>query len=89
MSDLLPQLIVLALGGAVAPPLLLLTILFWDSRFWDSQRPLYPTPPLSGSGTSLFCAAMGISGLTLFAEEAASLRAPEDERRCPKGEKDD
>jgi hypothetical protein len=32
---------------------------------------------------------MGISGLTLFAEEAASLRAPEDERRCPKGEKDD
>jgi hypothetical protein len=33
MSDLLPQLIVLALGGAIAPPLLLLTILFWDSRF--------------------------------------------------------
>ena len=32
MSDLLPQLIVLALGGAIAPPLLLLTILFWDSR---------------------------------------------------------
>ena len=53
MSDLLPQLIVLALGGAIAPPLLLLTILFWDSRFWDSQRPLYPTPPPSGSGTSL------------------------------------
>jgi hypothetical protein len=26
MSDLLPQLIVLALGGAIAPPLLLLTI---------------------------------------------------------------
>ena len=76
MSDLLPQLIVLALGGAVAPPLLLLTILFWDS-----QRPLYPTPPLSGSGTSLFCAAMGISGLTLSAEEAAGLRTPEDERR--------
>jgi hypothetical protein len=89
MSDLLPQLIVLALGGAIAPPLLLLTILFWDSRFWDSQRPLYPTPPPSGSGTSLFCAAMGSSGLTLFAEEAASLRAPEDERSCPKGEKDD
>ena len=32
MSDLLPQLIVLALGGAIAPPLLLLTSLFWDSR---------------------------------------------------------
>jgi hypothetical protein len=29
----------------------------------------------------LFCAAMGISGLTLFAEEAAGLRAPEGERR--------
>ena len=80
MSDLLPQLIVLALGGAIAPPLLLLTILFWDSRFWDSQRPLYPTPPPSGSGPSLFCAAMGSSGLTLFAE-AVGLRAPEDERR--------
>ena len=86
MSDLLPQLTVLALGGAIAPPLLLLTILFWDSRFRDSrfrdsQRPLYPTPPPSGSGTSLFCAAMGSSGLTLFAEEAAGLRTPEDERR--------
>ena len=80
MSDLLPQLIVLALGGAIATPLLLLTILFWDSRFWDSRRPLCPTPPPSGSGTSLFCAAMGSSGLTLFAE-AVGLRAPEDERR--------
>jgi len=32
---------------------------------------------------------MGISGLTLFAEEAAGLRAPEVERRCPKSEKGD
>jgi hypothetical protein len=60
MSDLLPQLIVLALGGTIAPPLLLLL----TSLFWDSRRPLHPTPPPSGSGTSLFCAALGISGLT-------------------------
>jgi hypothetical protein len=32
MSDLLPQLILLALGSAIAPPLLLLTILFLGSR---------------------------------------------------------
>ena len=32
MSDLLLQLIVLALGGAIAPPLLLLTLLFLGSR---------------------------------------------------------
>ena len=35
MGDLLPGLIVLAIGGSVAPPLLLLTILFLGS-----QRPL-------------------------------------------------
>jgi len=35
MSDLLPRLIVLAIGGSIAPPLLLLTILFLGS-----QRPL-------------------------------------------------
>jgi len=75
MSDLLPQLIVLALGGAIAPPLLLPTILFLGSR-----RPLSYEPPPSGSGTPLSAAAMGIVGLTLFAE-TADLRAPEDERR--------
>jgi len=32
MSDLLPGLLVLAVGGSVAPPLLLLTILFLGSR---------------------------------------------------------
>src|SRR5215207_8236271 len=48
MSDLLPQLIVLALGGAIAPPLLLPTILFLGSR-----RPLSYEPPPSESGTSL------------------------------------
>ena len=35
MSDSLPGLIVLAIGGSIAPPLLLLTILFLSS-----QRPL-------------------------------------------------
>jgi hypothetical protein len=75
MSDLLPQPIVLVLGGAIAPPLILL-----NSLFWGSQRPLPNTTAL-GLGTSLFCAAMGISGLTLSAEEAAGLRTPEDERR--------
>ena len=32
MSDLLPGLLVLAVGGSIAPPLLLLTILFPGSR---------------------------------------------------------
>jgi hypothetical protein len=32
MSDLLPGLLVLAVGGSIAPPLLLLTILFLGSR---------------------------------------------------------
>jgi hypothetical protein len=35
MSEFLPGLIVLAIGGSIAPPLLLLTILFLGS-----QRPL-------------------------------------------------
>jgi hypothetical protein len=35
MSDFLPGPIVLAIGGSIAPPLLLLTILFFSS-----QRPL-------------------------------------------------
>ena len=41
MSDLLPQPIVLVLGGAIAPPLILLT-----SLFWGSQRPLPNTTAL-------------------------------------------
>ena len=32
MIDLLPGLLVLAVGGSIAPPLLLLTILFLGSR---------------------------------------------------------
>ena len=66
MSDLLPQLIVLALGGAIAPPLLLLTILFLGSR-----RPLANATAL-GIGYFTICAAMGIPGLTLFAGVAGA-----------------
>jgi hypothetical protein len=60
MSDLLPQLIVLALGGAIAPSLLLLT-----SLFWGSQRPLPNTTAL-GLGYFPICTTMGVAGLTLF-----------------------
>ena len=60
MSDLLTQLIVLAVGGAIVPPLLLLTILFWDSRFWDSRRPLRPLPNATALG-------LGSLGLGYFA----------------------
>jgi hypothetical protein len=68
MSDLLPGLIVLAIGGSIAPPLLLLTILFLGSR-----RPL-PNATALALGYFTTCAAMGIVGLTLFsgAESAAS-----------------
>ena len=60
MSDLLPGLIVLAFGGSIAPPLLLLTILFLDSL-----RPL-PNATALALGYFTTCAAMGIVGLTLF-----------------------
>ena len=60
MSDLLPQLILSALGGAIAPPLLLLTILFLGS-----QEPLSNATAL-GMGYLVTCAVMGIVGLTLF-----------------------
>ena len=68
MSDLLPGLIVLAIGGSIAPPLLLLTILFLGS-----QRPL-PNASALALGYFTTCAVIGISGLTLFggAEGAAS-----------------
>src|SRR5215204_6126001 len=68
MSDLLPGLIVLAIGGSIAPPLLLLTILFLGSR-----RPL-PNATSLALGYFTTCAAMGIVGLTLFGggESAAS-----------------
>ena len=62
MSDLLfPQLIVLAVGGSIAPPLLLLTILLLSS-----QRPL-----LNGAALVLgyfaVCTTIGVAGLILFA----------------------
>ena len=60
MSDRLPGLIVLAIGGSIAPPLLLLTILFLGS-----QRPL-PNATALALGYFATCAAMGILGLTLF-----------------------
>jgi hypothetical protein len=68
MGDLPPGLIVLAIGGSVAPPLLLLTILFLGS-----QRPL-PNASSLTLGYFTTCAVIGISGLILFggAESAVS-----------------
>ena len=62
MSDLLPALLVLAVGGSIAPPLLLLTILFLGSR-----RPLPNTGALA-LGYFTVCAVIGISGLVLFGD---------------------
>ena len=68
MRDLLPGLVVLAIGGSIAPPLLLLTILFLGS-----QRPL-PNAGALMLGYFTTCAVIGISGITLFggAEDAVS-----------------
>ena len=64
MSDSLPGLIVLAIGGSVAPPLLLLTILF----------PGFPKPLPNASALALgyftTCAVIGVSGLMLFGEQS-------------------
>jgi hypothetical protein len=60
MSGALPALVVLALGGSIAPPLLLLTILLLGSR-----RPL-PNAGALALGYFATCAVMGISGLVLF-----------------------
>jgi hypothetical protein len=60
VSDLLPQLIALAVGGSIAPPLLLFTILFLGS-----QRPL-PNATALVLGYFTVCAAVGIAGLILF-----------------------
>src|ERR687889_476209 len=60
MSNPLPGLVVLAVGGSVAPPLLLLTILLLGSR-----RPL-PNAGALALGYFATCALMGISGLVLF-----------------------
>jgi hypothetical protein len=53
---------VLAVGGSIAPPLLLLTILFLGSR-----RPLSNTGALA-LGYFSVCAVVGISGLVLFGD---------------------
>jgi hypothetical protein len=68
MSSFLPQLVFLAFGGSIAPPLLLLTILFLGS-----ERPL-PNATALVLGYIGTCTVMGIAGLTLFdgAESAAS-----------------
>jgi hypothetical protein len=61
MSDTLPGLIVLAFGGSIAPPLLLLTTLLLGS-----QRPL-PNASALVIGYFTTCTVIGISGLLLFA----------------------
>ncbi len=68
MSGTLPGLIFLAIGGSVAPPLLILTILLLSS-----QRPLSNAGALA-LGYFATCAVIGISGLVLFggAESAVS-----------------
>ena len=60
MSDTLPGLVVLAIGGSIAPPLLLLTILFLGTR-----QPL-PNAGALALGYFTTCAVNGISGLLLF-----------------------
>jgi Sap, sulfolipid-1-addressing protein len=60
ISELLPGLILLAIGGSIAPPLLLLTLLFLGSR-----RPL-PNAGALALGYFATCAAIGVSGLILF-----------------------
>jgi len=67
MSNLLSQLTFLAKGGAIAPPLLLLTILFLGSR-----RPL-PNATALVLGYFTTCAVIGITGLTLFSEAAGTV----------------
>jgi len=60
MSELLPGLLLLAIGGSVAPPLILLTILFLGS-----QRPL-PNASALALGYLTICAVIGLAGLILF-----------------------
>ena len=67
MSGLLPGLLVLAVGGSIAPPLLLLTILFLGSR-----RPLSNAGALA-LGYFTVCAVIGISGLVLFGDAGSAI----------------
>ena len=66
MSDFLPQLAFLAVGGSIAPPLLLLTLLFLGS-----QRPL-PNATALALGYFTTCAVMGVAGLALFGGAAGA-----------------
>ena len=67
MSDLLSGLLVLAVGGSIAPPLLLLTILFLGSR-----RPL-PNAGALALGYFTVCAVVGILGLLLFGDAGSAI----------------
>jgi hypothetical protein len=67
MSDLLPGLLVLAVGGSIAPPLLFLTILFLGSR-----RPL-PNAGALAFGYFTVCAVIGILGLLLFGDAGSAI----------------
>jgi hypothetical protein len=69
MSDSLPGLIVLAIGGSIAPPLLLLIILFLGS-----QRPL-PNASALALGYFTTCAVIGLSGLLLFGGAESTVAA--------------
>jgi hypothetical protein len=60
MNGTLPELIVLAIGGSIAPPLLFLTVLFLGS--W---RPI-PNASALVLGYVVTCGMIGISGLVLF-----------------------
>jgi Sap, sulfolipid-1-addressing protein len=62
MSELLPGLLVLVIGGTIMPPLLLLTILFLGSR-----RPL-PNAAALALGYFATCTIIGILGLVLFGD---------------------
>ena len=67
MSDALPGLVLLAVGGSIAPPLLLLTILLLGSR-----RPL-PNAGALALGYFTTCAVLGVSGLIFFGEAESAV----------------
>jgi Sap, sulfolipid-1-addressing protein len=67
VSNFLPGLLVLAIGGSILRPLLLLTILFLGSR-----RPL-PNAGALALGYFATCAVIGISGLVLFGDAGSAV----------------
>ena len=69
MSDSLPGPIILAIGGSVAPPLLLLSILLLGS-----QRP-FPNAGALALGYFTTCAVIGLSGLLLFGGAESTVAA--------------